>query len=138
MNCGSPFVDNCRKLTFLKHMQTPESKKEEYKKYLERTGVTDAITKGQLRFFSVRLQLFVDSVAENKLIFPSVLVALYEEPERPVNAIEYINMRLGVVGRTNSDFEALQARNEELQKRVRELEAQVHDLNAHMRTPSAI
>lgn len=44
--------------------QTPESKKEEYRKYLEKSGVIDALTK--------------------------VLVGLYEEPERPPNAVDYI------------------------------------------------
>ena len=37
--------------------QTPDSKKEEFRKYLEKSGVIDALTK--------------------------VLVGLYEEPERP-------------------------------------------------------
>ena len=40
--------------------QTPDSKKEEFRKYLEKSGVIDALTK--------------------------VLVGLYEEPERPPNA----------------------------------------------------
>ena len=40
--------------------QTPDSKKEEFRKYLEKSGVIDALTK--------------------------VLVGLYEEPERPGTA----------------------------------------------------
>ena len=39
-----------------------ESKKEEFRKYLEKSGVVDALTK--------------------------VLVGLYEEPEKPGNALE--------------------------------------------------
>lgn len=50
-------------LLFLR-IQTPESKKEEFRKYLEKSGVIDALTK--------------------------VLVGLYEEPERPPNAVDYI------------------------------------------------
>ncbi|CAN0348881.1 unnamed protein product, partial [Ectocarpus sp. 13 AM-2016] len=46
------------------HAKTPESKKEEFRKYLEKSGVIDALTK--------------------------VLVGLYEEPERPPNAVDYI------------------------------------------------
>lgn len=46
------------------NQQTPESKKEEFRKYLEKSGVIDALTK--------------------------VLVGLYEEPERPPNAVDYI------------------------------------------------
>jgi len=42
--------------------QSPEKKKEEFRQYLERSGVIDALTK--------------------------VLVGLYEEPEKPANAIE--------------------------------------------------
>jgi len=41
---------------------TSDSKKEEFRKYLERSGVIDVFTK--------------------------VLVALYEEPEKPSNALE--------------------------------------------------
>ncbi|CAG7830615.1 unnamed protein product, partial [Allacma fusca] len=42
---------------------TPESKREEFRRYLEKAGVMDALTK--------------------------VLVGLYEEPEKPANAIDY-------------------------------------------------
>ena len=44
--------------------QGADSKKEEFRKYLERSGVIDALTK--------------------------VLVGLYEEPEKPANALEYV------------------------------------------------
>ena len=50
-------------------MQTAESKKEEFQKYLEKSGVIDALTK--------------------------VLVGLYEVPERPGNAIDFIKEYLG-------------------------------------------
>lgn len=43
--------------------QTTESKKEEFRKYLEKNGILDQLTR--------------------------VLVGLYEEPEKPNNAIEY-------------------------------------------------
>lgn len=49
--------------------QTPDSKKEEFRKYLEKSGVIDALTK--------------------------VLVGLYEEPERPPNAVDYIKRYMG-------------------------------------------
>ena len=48
--------------------QTTESKKEEYRKYLEKAGVIDQLTR--------------------------VLVGLYEEPEKPQNAIEYYSIFL--------------------------------------------
>lgn len=43
--------------------QPPDSKREEFRKYLERAGVLDALTK--------------------------VLVYLYEEPEKPDDPLEY-------------------------------------------------
>eukprot|EP01017_Pseudomicrothorax_dubius_P041601 TRINITY_DN6670_c0_g1_i3.p1 TRINITY_DN6670_c0_g1~~TRINITY_DN6670_c0_g1_i3.p1 ORF type:complete len:138 (-),score=52.72 TRINITY_DN6670_c0_g1_i3:36-389(-) len=49
--------------------QTVESKKEEFRKYLERSGVIDQLTR--------------------------VLVTLYEEPEKPQNAIEFLKKYLG-------------------------------------------
>merc|ERR1711975_198898 len=63
--------------------QTPDSKKEEFRKYLERSGVIDALTK--------------------------VLVGLYEEPEKPANALDFIKMTLGAP--TGVDVEALKARS---------------------------
>ena len=44
-------------------MKTTEQKKEEYRKYLEKSGVIDNLTK--------------------------VLVGLYEVPDKPANALEY-------------------------------------------------
>ena len=46
-----------------------ESKKQEFKKYLEKTGAVDQLTK--------------------------ILVQLYEQPEKPGNSIEYIKRSLG-------------------------------------------
>jgi hypothetical protein len=51
-------------------MQSAEAKKEEFQKYLEKSGVVDALTK--------------------------VLVGLYEAPERPANAIDFVKEYLGV------------------------------------------
>lgn len=36
--------------TFCSLIQTPESKKQEFRKYLEKSGVIDALTKGKLYF----------------------------------------------------------------------------------------
>jgi len=59
-----------------------EGKREEFRKYLEKTGVMDALTK--------------------------VLVALYEEPDKPENAVEYICNKLAtqVCGETLTDIKA--------------------------------
>jgi len=59
---------------------------------------------------------------QTHVIFSSVLVALYEEPERPANAMEYIRMNLGIRNQTSNEMEELKAANEELRKRVKYLE----------------
>ena len=67
-------------------VQTTEQKKEEFRKYLERAGVIDQLTK--------------------------VLVGLYEEPEKPDNAIVFIKKCLGAP--SDTDIEQLKSENEEL------------------------
>merc|ERR1712010_392922 len=68
--------------------QTPDTKKEEFRKYLEKSGVIDAVTK--------------------------VLVRLYEEPERPGNALDFIKQYLGAS--VGVDVEGLRAENDEQKK----------------------
>ncbi|XP_031476009.1 uncharacterized protein LOC116247811 [Nymphaea colorata] len=64
-----------------------EEKKEAFRRYLESSGVLDALTK--------------------------VLVALYEENEKPVSAIEFIKHSLG--GPTLAEYEKLLAEKADLQ-----------------------
>jgi hypothetical protein len=73
------------------------SKKEEFRKYLEKTGVLDALTK--------------------------VLVGLYEEPDRPSNSLEYIKRYLGAP--VGTDVEGLQRENEILAEKVHQLKQQL-------------
>ena len=84
--------------------QTPDSKKEEFRKYLEKSGVIDALTK--------------------------VLVGLYEEPERPPNAVDYVKRYMGAP--TGVDVEALRAENEALRKEREELRSTIEDLNSRL------
>lgn len=78
------------------------SKKEEFRRYLEKTGVMDALTK--------------------------VLVGLYEEPDRHnVNALEYVKKYLGAP--TGVDLEGLKRENEDLRKQVEKLKKQTHHVN---------
>jgi hypothetical protein len=91
-------------LTQQNNNNTPDSKKEEYRKYLERTGVLDALTK--------------------------VLVGLYEEPERPNNAIDYIKRYMGAP--PNVDIEGLKKSNEALKHENELLKRQVEELNKTM------
>eukprot|EP00621_Florenciella_sp_RCC1693_P016280 CAMPEP_0182525880 /NCGR_PEP_ID=MMETSP1323-20130603/2788_1 /TAXON_ID=236787 /ORGANISM="Florenciella parvula, Strain RCC1693" /LENGTH=96 /DNA_ID=CAMNT_0024734651 /DNA_START=63 /DNA_END=353 /DNA_ORIENTATION=+ len=89
----------------MSNYQTPDSKKEEFRKYLEKSGVIDALTK--------------------------VLVGLYEEPERPPNAVDYIKRYMGAP--TGVDVEAMRSENEQLRKEREELRATVEELNARIK-----
>jgi predicted ATP-grasp superfamily ATP-dependent carboligase len=66
---------------------------------LEKTGVIDALTK--------------------------VLVGLYEEPERPNNAIDYIKRYMGAP--QNVDVDALKRENESLKTQVDKLSRQMEE-----------
>ncbi|XP_008794027.1 c-Myc-binding protein [Phoenix dactylifera] len=72
-----------------------EAKKEAFRKYLESSGVLDALTK--------------------------VLVALYEENDKPHSAVEYVQQKLG--GPSISEYEKLQAEKADLQLKYDELVA---------------
>ena len=69
------------------------SKKEEFRRYLEKSGVLDALTK--------------------------VLVGLYEEPDRPENALNYIKRYIGAPA--SLDVEGLKRENEMLKQQLKEL-----------------
>jgi len=58
-----------------------DSKREEFRKYLEKAGVMDVLTK--------------------------VLVGLYEEPEKPNNALDFLKQHLGASMPEAADIEAL-------------------------------
>jgi seryl-tRNA synthetase len=78
--------------------QIPE--KEEFRKYLEKSGVVDALT--------------------------NVLVSLYEEPEKPADALDYVRKQLGSI--VGIDVDGLKRENEQLSAKVKDLSAQVADL----------
>mmetsp|Transcript_6901 Transcript_6901/g.12516 ORF Transcript_6901/g.12516 Transcript_6901/m.12516 type:complete len:85 (-) Transcript_6901:277-531(-) len=71
-----------------------ETKKESFRKYLEASGVIDSLTK--------------------------VLVGLYEEPEKPANAMDTIVKLLGAP--SVDEYNALMAERDELQERLRQVE----------------
>jgi len=74
-------------------VQTTEQKKEEFRKYLEKSGVVDQLTK--------------------------VIVGLYEEPEKPSNAVDFIKKTLGAP--SDTDIDILKADNEDLKKQKGDL-----------------
>ena len=78
-------------------IQTTEQKKEEFRKYLEKNGVIDQLTK--------------------------VLVGLYEEPEKPPNVSEFIKRSLGAP--SDTDVDALLHENQELKRKQNELEKRI-------------
>uniref|UniRef100_A0A1B6GYV9 c-Myc-binding protein n=1 Tax=Cuerna arida TaxID=1464854 RepID=A0A1B6GYV9_9HEMI len=79
-----------------------DSKREEFRKYLEKAGAMDALTK--------------------------VLVMLYDEPEKPADALEYIRKHLGdnrpedvEVGVLKTDLEAAMAKIQTLEGEIQVL-----------------
>lgn len=79
-----------------------ESKKEEFQKYLEKNGVIDQLTK--------------------------VLVGLYEAPEKPSNAIDFIKEYLGAAGAADAETvsqlkETIEAQKKELAEKQAEIDA---------------
>ena len=54
-----------------------------------------------------------------------MLVSLYEEPEKPQNAVDFIKMSLGAS--TGTDVEALKAENDTLKMKVGDLEKELAD-----------
>jgi hypothetical protein len=51
----------------------------------------------------------------------AVLVGLYEEPEKPGNALEFFQQHLTAEGPATSDIEALKKENGELKARIEEV-----------------
>jgi len=83
-----------------------DSKREEYRKYLEKAGVLDALTK--------------------------VLVGLYEEPEKPNNALDFLKQHIGASGPETADVEALRLEVTELRQKVEQLTEENNDLKAKL------
>lgn len=73
-----------------------DSKREEFRKYLERAGVMDALTK--------------------------VLVSLYEEAEKPDDALDYVRKHLDGSGPDSEDIEAIKAELDVSKTKIEELE----------------
>ncbi|CAD8067811.1 unnamed protein product [Paramecium sonneborni] len=84
--------------------QTTDSKKEEFRKYLEKAGVIDQLTR--------------------------VLVGLYEEPEKPNNAIDYVKKYLGSpvdidVDKLKLEYEKMKDENIRLKREIAELKKEL-------------
>lgn len=75
--------------------QEKEAKKEAFRKYLESSGVLDALTKGDIPFIIPLLLIcnwlffhFYMSCLTNLFHLTAVLVALYEQNDKPSSALE--------------------------------------------------
>ncbi|XP_053942737.1 C-Myc-binding protein [Cuculus canorus] len=72
-------------------LQGGDSKREQFRRYLERSGVLDTLTK--------------------------VLVALYEEPEKPNSALDFLKHHLGASAPENPEIEALRLEVAEMKEK---------------------
>ena len=63
------------------------------------------------------------------------MVGLYEEPEKPGNAIEFIKKMLGAP--SDTDVEGLKAQNEELKREKAVLEDQIRQLTEDLNAAQA-
>ena len=90
-------------------VQTTEAKKEEFRTYLEKAGVIDQLTKE--------------------------LVGLYEEPEKPGNAVDFIKKCLGAP--SDTDVEELRAENEELKRTKADLQRRIEELERDLEAEQA-
>lgn len=79
-----------------------DSKREEFRKYLEKSGLLDTLTK--------------------------VLVGLYEEPEKPNNAVDFLRHHIGASGPENADVEALKLEVTELRQKAEALSDENNEL----------
>ncbi|KAM6935688.1 c-Myc-binding protein-like [Lycodopsis pacificus] len=88
------------------HYRAPDPKREQFRRYLEKAGVVDSLT--------------------------SVLVSLYEQPEKPNNALEFVKERLNSGGQTSADAEALQQEVIDLRQRCARLAEENKDLKSRL------
>ncbi|XP_060062158.1 C-Myc-binding protein isoform X1 [Erinaceus europaeus] len=78
------------------HYKAADSKREQFRRYLEKSGVLDTLTKG-----------------EHGL----VLVALYEEPEKPSSALDFLKHHLGAATPENPEIELLRLELAEMKEK---------------------
>ncbi|XP_020795974.1 c-Myc-binding protein [Boleophthalmus pectinirostris] len=84
----------------------PDSKREQFRRYLEKGGVIDSLT--------------------------SVLVNLYEQQEKPTNALEFVKQHLGAVA-DSSDTDSLEQELADLRQKCAQLTEENQELRAKLR-----
>ncbi|KAG8223633.1 hypothetical protein J437_LFUL016589 [Ladona fulva] len=95
-------------LVDLLQFQPLDAKREEFRRYLEKSGVMDAFTK--------------------------VLVGLYEEPEKPNDALEirYVKKHLGDSRPDDVELETMKTELEECKARIKEMEQENEELKKRL------
>jgi len=101
----------------LTRLQTCEERKEEYSTYLDKAGINDAITKGEIELCTVAPYLTTNLV----------LISLYEQPEKPPNALDFVKKYFGAP--TNVDITQLQNEHQELKDENQELKKIITELS---------
>ena len=85
-------------------IKVPTSQREEFKKYLEKTGI------------------------QEKLV--EMLVHLYEEPEKPSDPWAYFKSLFEAEDAESADIESLKQENSEMKSKLADAEAKIKDLEA--------
>ncbi len=85
-----------------------ETRREEFRRYLEKSGVVDTLTK--------------------------VLVGLYEQPEKPEDALDYIRSHFQGGPVEEVDVPALKNERDELQMKLKEAEEKIKSLEQKIET----
>ena len=101
-----------------------DAKREEFRKYLEKEGVLESLTKALVWLtFKKRFQKMA-----NKIFF--FQVALYEEPDKPNDALSFVrnNFASSELQTLKAQLENLSKENEELKNKVSTLEEDKSDL----------
>ncbi|XP_042345101.1 c-Myc-binding protein-like [Plectropomus leopardus] len=88
------------------HYRATDPKREQFRRYLEKAGVVDTLT--------------------------SVLVALYEQSDRPTNALEFVQQHLCAAAQTSADTEALQQEVMDLKEKCASLAEENKDLKTRL------
>eukprot|EP00438_Fugacium_kawagutii_P001133 Skav218124 [mRNA] locus=scaffold759:283923:285328:- [translate_table: standard] len=101
--------------------ETADSQKEEFRKYLEKLASGGMLTGTCVGMYSCMKNGIISQLTR-------VLVGLYEEPERPGNAIDYIKKYLGAPTGVDVEESELRADNDELRRQNAELESKDESL----------
>ncbi|XP_054115141.2 C-Myc-binding protein isoform X1 [Callithrix jacchus] len=106
------------------HYKAADSKREQFRRYLEKSGVLDTLTKGEPGLGEDTLcphrapwHCLVPQRAVAWEGGETVLVALYEEPEKPNSALDFLKHHLGAATPENPEIELLRLELAEMKEK---------------------